>query len=152
LKAFRICKTKYLSTALSGYGAREYGGRWNSVGTGIVYLSGSIALATLEVLAHTDGSIVPDGAYSVVTVEFPDDAFEIMDSNALRPGWQSSPSPEYLAAIGDEWVTVGEKPLLQVPSAIVPQEFNYLYNPSHALANVIHELEAQPFVFDTCLK
>jgi RES domain-containing protein len=152
LKAFRICKTKYLSTALSGYGAREYGGRWNSVGTGLVYLSGSIALATLEVLAHTDGSVVPDGAYSVVTVEFPDDSFEIMDLNTLRPGWQTSPAPEYLAAIGDEWVMVGQKPLLQVPSAIVPQEFNYLFHPGHVPANAVHELEAQAFFFDTRLK
>jgi RES domain-containing protein len=149
LRAYRICKTKYLNTALLGFGAREYGGRWNNVGTGVVYLSDSISLATLEVLAHTDGHTVPDGPHSVITIEFPDDAFEVLDPNVLRPGWQSSPAPEYLAAFGDEWVATGEKPLLRLQSAIIPQEFNYLFNPNHALATQIKELNAQPFSFDS---
>jgi RES domain-containing protein len=152
LRAFRICKTKYVTTTLSGFGAREYGGRWNSVGTGVVYLSVSIALAALEVLAHTDGNTVPNGPHSVVTVEFPDDAFEVLDSSVLRPGWNSSPAPEYLAAFGDEWVMLGEKPLLRVQSAIVPQEFNFVFNPGHALADLVREVGAEPFVFDSRLR
>lgn len=152
MRAYRICKSKYLTTTLSGFGAREYGGRWNSVGTGVVYLSDSISLAALEVLAHTDGHTVPDGPQSVVTVEFSDDAFEVLDSSVLRPGWQSSPAPEYLAAFGDEWVAVGEKPLLRVKSVIIPQEFNFVFNPSHTLAKQIREIEVQPFSFDSRLR
>ena len=152
MKAYRICKTKYLSSTLSGFGAREYGGRWNSVGTGVVYLSDSISLATLEVLAHTNGHTVPDGPHSVLTVEFPDDAFEVLDSSVLRPGWQSSPAPEYLAAFGDEWVAVGEKPLLRVQSVIIPQEFNFVFNPNHAMATQLKELESQAFSFDSRLR
>ena len=106
----------------------------------------------LEVLAHTDGHTVPDGPHSVVTVEFPDDAFEVLDSSVLRPGWQSSPAPEYLAAFGDEWVEIGAKPLLRVQSVIIPQEFNYVLNPSHVLAKQVKELEVEPFSFDTRLR
>ena len=148
MKAYRIAKTKYLSTTLSGYGAREYGGRWNSVGISVVYLSSSIALATLEVLAHTDRGNIPEGSYSVLSVEFPEDAFESLDLKVLRLGWNYSPSPEYLATIGDEWVSRGQKPLLRVPSAIIPREFNYVFNPNHKLANLVIEAESELFMFD----
>ncbi len=152
MRAYRIAKTKYLGSTLSGYGAREYGGRWNSVGVSVVYLSSSIALATLEVLAHTDGNTLPDSSYSVLTVEFPDDGFEILDINILRNDWNSSPSPEYLTAIGDEWVSVGDKPLLLVPSAVVPQEYNFVFNPDHVKAKIVSELGSEPFIFDRRLK
>ncbi|MFO5801810.1 RES family NAD+ phosphorylase, partial [Klebsiella pneumoniae] len=36
---YRLTKTKYLSTAWTGYGAKEAGGRWNSVGVSMVYVS-----------------------------------------------------------------------------------------------------------------
>ncbi|MGT9857775.1 RES family NAD+ phosphorylase, partial [Citrobacter freundii complex sp. 2025EL-00205] len=36
---YRMTKTRYITTAWSGLGAKEAGGRWNSVGTALVYLS-----------------------------------------------------------------------------------------------------------------
>ncbi|MCI0493899.1 RES family NAD+ phosphorylase, partial [candidate division KSB1 bacterium] len=37
---------------LTGTGARQYGGRWNHKGTGIIYTSESRSLAILEYLVH----------------------------------------------------------------------------------------------------
>ena len=50
--AWRIVQAHVADRAFSGEGARRYGGRWNSKGHAVVYTSGSISLAILEILAH----------------------------------------------------------------------------------------------------
>jgi hypothetical protein len=52
--AWRIAQhtTQFSAEDLSGRGARETGGRWNSKGKAAVYAASTIALATLETLAH----------------------------------------------------------------------------------------------------
>ena len=50
--AWRIVQTHVADHAFSGEGARRYGGRWNSKGHAVVYTSGSISLAILEILVH----------------------------------------------------------------------------------------------------
>ncbi len=149
--AYRLCKTKYVSTALSGYGAKEYGGRWNSVGKTIVYLSSSIALAALEVLVHVPNQNLLRDSYTVLPLQFPDNAIQELDQAILQPDWTISPAPEYLQQIGNSWIETGTEPLLRVPSAVIPAEFNYLFNPEHPKAKVIKVLEAREFFFDSRL-
>jgi RES domain-containing protein len=48
----------------------------------------------------------------------------------LPDNWQADPIPESVRKIGDRWVQNQESVLLQVPSAIIPFEYNYLINPS----------------------
>ena len=50
--AWRMVQSHVADRAFSGEGARRYGGRWNSKGHGVVYTSGSISLAILEILVH----------------------------------------------------------------------------------------------------
>lgn len=57
-RAWRIVKEKHAATAFSGEGARLYGGRWNSVGTSLVYTSGTKALAALESLVHLNPPVI----------------------------------------------------------------------------------------------
>ena len=52
IAAWRIFKPKHAAMAFTGEGARQFGGRWNSKGTAIVYTAGSAALAALEMLVH----------------------------------------------------------------------------------------------------
>ncbi|MDQ3490548.1 MAG: RES family NAD+ phosphorylase [Acidobacteriota bacterium] len=59
LTLYRICKTKFVSSAFDGEGARLYPGRWNSMGTSMVYLAASLSLAILEILVHSDSSVLP---------------------------------------------------------------------------------------------
>ena len=66
--AWRLTKTKYLSAAWDGEGARKAGGRWNSPGVAVVYTSGSLSLALVEVLVHLSAEILP--AYSAVPIAF----------------------------------------------------------------------------------
>jgi RES domain-containing protein len=64
---WRIAKhtVEYSATDLSGGGARSTGGRWNSKGTPVVYAATSIALATLETLAHLGDNIAIRNAFLV---------------------------------------------------------------------------------------
>ena len=49
----------YAANDLSGAGAKATGGRWNSVGTPMLYCSANIALATLETLSFIRTGSLP---------------------------------------------------------------------------------------------
>jgi RES domain-containing protein len=41
--------------------------------------------------------------------------------------------------------------VLRVPSAVVPEEWNFLINPAHAAAKAIHVVGRRKFAFDSRL-
>jgi RES domain-containing protein len=49
----------YTADDLSGAGAKITGGRWNSVGTPLIYSATNIALATIETVLHIRGGGLP---------------------------------------------------------------------------------------------
>jgi len=57
MRAFRLCRSSY--PAYDGEGARRVGGRWNSKGVRVLYMSENRSLAVLEVLVHLSGTL-PD--------------------------------------------------------------------------------------------
>ena len=128
--AWRITKRKFASDAFSGEGAREYGGRWNSRGTAMVYAAQSQALAALEMLVNLNASQLL-GSYVAIPVTLDSTLIEALDVSKLPKNWADEPAPPALHAIGDEWVREARAVALQVPSAVVPAEFNYLLNPAH---------------------
>ncbi len=131
VSAWRIVKAKHAATAFSGEGARRAGGRWNSPGTAVVYTSGSASLAMLEMLVHLQsGKLLK--RYVLFEVQFDDSLVEVVDVKALPRTWRKSPPPLAAQRVGDLWVAGGSSAVLSVPSAIVPEEWNYLLNPAHA--------------------
>jgi len=144
--AYRIVKVKWALSAFDGEAARRYGGRWNSVGTPMVYTSSSRSLAALEVLVHLEG---PARGYSVIRCEIHDDVAVETIAEADLPGdWRNSAAPATLAAIGDAWVARGTSVVLKVPSAVVADESNYLLNPRHQDFGRISIHVAEPFPYD----
>jgi RES domain-containing protein len=147
ITAWRIVKARHAANAFDGEGARLEGGRWNSPGTPMVYTSESAALAALEMLVHLGrGSIL--GAYVLTVCTFEDDLVERLDSNRLPDNWRSYPAPPELQMIGDEWVIAGTSVVLQVPSAVIADDANYLLNPRHRDFAAVRVLRPQPFAFD----
>ena len=131
--------------AFSGEGARLFGGRWNSVGTPVVYTSESIALATLELCVHLDRDVSLK-KYRVFPVEF--SAEFVKELESLPEGWDHDPiSPSSMEA-GDLWAKEGSTPVLKVPSVIVPSEYNYVLNPHHPDFQNIKIGEIRPFAID----
>ncbi len=131
MRLFRVFARKHRATALSGEGARRFGGRWNSPGLAVVYASSSFSLALLEMMANARRGHVPPGML-YCTIDIPDDAaIDTLPARALPPKWYRSPPSPQLAAIGDAWLTRGEAVALLVPSAIARIENNALLNPHH---------------------
>lgn len=145
--AWRIVKTRFAQQAFDGEGARLYGGRWNSVGVRMVYTAGSVSLAVLEILVNLENTdVLP--AYSLCAVYFDDAVVSNLDRARLLPNWRDSPSPPELLAIGDAWIASGISAVLEVPSAVVESESNYLINPAHSdFASLVIE-PPQQFTFD----
>jgi RES domain-containing protein len=145
--AWRLTKTKYLAAAWDGEGAKRAGGRWNSPGTAVVYVSGSLSLALVEVLVHLSPEILP--AFSAIPVAF-DESLVTVPAR-IPDGWRESPPPPATQAIGDLWVAAGTSVVLRVPSVIVPGESNFLLNPGHPDFRRLRIGDAASFPFDARL-
>jgi RES domain-containing protein len=95
-----------------------------------VYTSSTIALATLEMLAHLD-STVPLPAYRLIKATIPDSLITAVETNSLPSNWRQYPAPPELRIVGDNWLERRDSAVFKVPSALVAVEYNYLINPQH---------------------
>jgi RES domain-containing protein len=113
-----------------------------------VYTSSTLALAALEMLVHLD----PEEAsreYVAVSAEIPPTVrIAQLPPSDLPRSWRDHPAPPELAELGMRWVGRGETAVLAVPSAVIPQEPNYLLNPRHPAFKRIRVGKAEPFGFD----
>lgn len=129
MRVYRISKCKYIND-LSGYGAFLEGGRWNSAGHEMLYTSQSIALSMLEVLVHLPASLAPND-FCLLTLEIPDNDIEQISKDELPNDWNTYPGSRSTQRIGDLFLQKQRTLVLQVPSSVIEQEFNYLLNPLH---------------------
>jgi RES domain-containing protein len=146
-QAWRIVKEKHAVTTFDGEGARLYGGRWNSVGTSVVYTSGSKSLAALECLVHLNPPVL--FRYLAIPVEFDDALVEKVVG--LPANWTEQPPPATTQGLGDLWARQARSAVLELPSVIVPGEPNYLLNPAHRDFKRITLGRPEPFSFDSRL-
>ncbi len=115
---------------LSGNGAALYGSRWNSVGIHLLYTSQFISLCILESLVHLRREDVPVSQY-LLNIEIPDGLkISEISYKKIKNRWQQELG--YTRWLGDEFIKNQQNPVLKVPSAIVPQESNFLLNPQHS--------------------
>lgn len=146
---YRLSKCQYASD-LSGKGAEKYGGRWNSKGTGIIYTSSSRALAVAEIAVHTPLGILPEN-YCLATLNLPEQSIKILDLNLLPSNWNQIPFLKKTQSIGDHFAREKKYLVLQVPSAVVSGDFNYLVNPLHKDFIKIELNAVESFEFDSRL-
>jgi len=146
-KLWRVVKRKHAATAFDGKAAQRFGGRWNSPGRRVVYASAGKSLALLEILVHLDvGRALP----RLVAFAFDVDT-ELVDrlsAARLIRHWRTSSGLLVTQQIGDEWLASGRALALAVPSAIVPEESNYLLNPAHPAFGRLKFGRPVPFLLD----
>ena len=128
--AWRIVRAARVSSAFTGEGARLYGGRWNSTGTTVIYVSEHESLAALEILVHLT-PLTPDGRYLSYRLEWDDKLTESFPIKNLPARWNAEPPDFRTMQIGDEWVRAGKSVALAVPSVLSASEMNFLLNPRH---------------------
>jgi RES domain-containing protein len=142
---WRIQKERH--SGFSGEGARRGGGRWNSVGFPLVYLSEHQSLAALEVFLQPQ-PLSRLHKYVVIAAQWDEALMETFPASQLPPDWRILPSGPATAAIGDEWVREARSAVLAVPSAIIPAETNFLINPAHPDFRGVKIGKPLPFAFD----
>ncbi|MDE0348895.1 MAG: RES family NAD+ phosphorylase [Gammaproteobacteria bacterium] len=131
---------------LSGEGPRQYGGRWNSPGLAAVYLGDSLALAAMELLVHLRNIDVL-GTYRTLPIYIPDEVVMHIEPAELPPGWESG-ARTTTRAIGDRWLADGSSVALQVPSAVIASETNFVLNPAHRDMRRLRSGPLSDFRFD----
>ena len=129
MQVWRICKRKHQDSAFSGTGGLYASGRWTPQGFLVVYTAQSLALASLEVFVHTESDRIPLVAIRAFLPE--NIAMSEVDVSSLPVDWQQPAAYPVLQNIGKRWLQEQQTPVLKVPSAIIPVEFNYLLNPQH---------------------
>lgn len=146
-KLWRVVKRKHAATAFDGKAARRFGGRWNSTGRRAVYASGTKSLALLGLLVHLDvGRPLPRLVAFAFDVD--DEIIDRLPAARLPRHWRTSRGLLATRGIGDEWLASGRTLALAVPSAIVPEESNYLLNPAHSGFGRLRFGRPMPFLLD----
>lgn len=151
MRGWRICRKPFAEDPLNGRGGLFTSGRWHTRGRRIVYTSGSLALAALEVLVHVERDTLPADLVQI-EIDVPDELKRTrIEVEVLPRNWRSYPAPTSLQRLGDEWLVAGSTPVLQVPSAAIPEEYNLLLNPEHADARKFHVMSTRDFAYDSRL-
>jgi RES domain-containing protein len=130
---------------ISGEGARLKGGRWNSKGFPVVYTSTTISLSLLELLVHST-SYEEVQCNWLMRIDMPDIFTASLTDLSLKPNWMDD--PDYSRFIGNTFLKSKKSMLIQVPSAIIPEENNVLINPLHPDLKKVKIIKASPFQFD----
>ncbi len=149
---WRIAKhtAQFRADDLSGGGAKITGGRWNRKGRAVLYASRSIALATLETLAHTTDAVAVRNVF-LVRIVVPAAVWrqrESLDASALPATWLAEPAGSTTLDLGDAWLAANATPLLEVPSVLVPEESNVLINPRHPACSRISAAVLRQYLYD----
>jgi RES domain-containing protein len=153
VRAWRLTPTRHVDTAFTGNGAALYGGRWNRQGEAVVYLSTSLALATLEVIVHATGAFI---AHTAIEVELPDAALERLDVSLLPVDWGGD--ERLTQGIGGRWLARTDRlgTALLVPSVVVDpralSERNLVVDPVGSAAASIVEVQRFDVVIDARLQ
>ena len=148
-RVYRILRKRYAKTPFDGEGAYRYGGRWSRPGIRLAYASEHLSLALIEYFVHLDRDDPPPDLV-VAAANVPDDVSRVTVSPGSLPAtWRQTPAPRELAAIGDRFARRRRDAILIVPSALAPDEANWLLNPDHSDFVRIRIQSPEPFMYDT---
>jgi len=110
----------------------------------MVYLSSSLALSALEVLAN----LAPHQRRCGQLPSYVAVAVEVDDSAIADPGFPYRQEIAASQAAGDAWLRSASSLALLVPSRVIPLERDVLLNPRHPSMADVKITLTEPFVFD----
>ncbi len=102
----------------------------------------------LEYFVHLDAEDSPPDLVLAIA-DVPDDLpRQCLAVDELPANWRRSPAPAELARIGDEFAHRASHGVLIVPSALAPNENNWLLNPQHAGFGGVILSRIEPLIYD----
>ncbi len=145
MTVYRLAVEKF-STDLSGTGAKLMGGRWNNPGLPLLYTTETISLAVLEILVNADRHHIPQ-TYQLLKLSIPEAIGQItIFKEKLKEQWKDD--FEYTQWMGTEFLKQNKALILKVPSAVVDEEYNFLFNPTHSDFKKLKIIFINNFHFD----
>ncbi len=70
--------------------------------------------------------------YILISASIPERLkFNKLTPRQMPAGWRDPHGSAALQALGDQWLRSRQSAVLMVPSAVMPDESNYLLNPAH---------------------
>lgn len=107
-------------------------GRWNSAGNKVLYAAESIPLAFLENMVRRQG-VGFNNDFQIMFISVPDPvSVQQVNVYDLDPVWRNPNDYSACLPIGDKWYQDRKSIALKVPSAVMPEAFNYVINTMHA--------------------
>jgi len=102
----------------------------------------------IEYFVHLDRNDSPPDLV-VAAADVPDDVSRVHVAPGKLPAtWRQTPAPAGLAEVGDRFARRRRKAILVVPSALAPDEFNWLLNPDHPDYRRVRIHLPEPFSYD----
>lgn len=145
MEVFRVSSTKHSKT-LTASGKAS---RWNKEGEFVIYTGATRSLAMLESVVHK--SIQTGLDYETMIISIPNElqTFSSIQTDLLPTNWRDVTAYPKLQELGSSWYQSKKTLILQVPSVIVPQEFNYIININHPdFKTLITLIQREEFILD----
>jgi RES domain-containing protein len=140
---WRLFRQRY-GTGIDGIGGLYSAGRFHREGELTVYFSEHPSTALLEILVRLTRDTIPDD-FQLGRFSIPDRTPIATPEHQPDGWWQDLAITRKVAA---EWRRAGSACLLKVPSVIVPEDSNLIFNPLHADARLLQFVAARPFRLD----
>lgn len=145
MRVYRITREKYANTIE----ASGRSNRWNREKQYVIYAAASRSLAALELVAHRN-AIMEGLVYKMVVIDLPDthDFVTQVDLSKLPKKWDALENRFLTQKLGTDWCQEKQSPVLQVPSAIIKEEYNYIINTQHPDFSKVKIETTEDFVWD----
>jgi RES domain-containing protein len=147
IRVWRLSSAAYADRIFSGGGAYRHGGRWNSPGRAVIYMSECLSLCALEALVHMVKLHMMQG-FKCVWMDIPETMIAPLKEEDLPADWKAIPAPQSTKQIGDDWFDARVSPVLKVPSTVIPMEYNFVLSPAHPEFKTLKVGKIQDFEFD----
>ncbi|HMR91642.1 MAG TPA: RES family NAD+ phosphorylase [Chitinophagaceae bacterium] len=123
-------------------------GRWNGAGRKVIYTAESIPLAFMENLIRRKGLGFNDD-FRIMILELPDTlAITEIATGSLAAGWRDITDYSICQQAGNAWYDGAGTPVLKVPSAVVPTNFNYVLHYLHPDFTQVKLITTMPLIPD----
>ena len=144
MQVYRISRNKYARN-LSASGAAN---RWNLANEFVIYAGSSRSLSTLELVVHR-AAIKPHDSYKMMIIDIPlEIEIEKIEIEDLPRKWRTLAAYPVLQQIGSLWYHSRKSAICQIPSVVVPQEYNYIIHTQHEDFPKISLTNTESFFWD----
>jgi RES domain-containing protein len=150
MNIYRITLALYAATPLKCSGSPA---RWNRAGEFVLYTASNMALACLENVVHRSGKdMLHPYVCNTYEIMDPDDIVDV-DIAALPSDWNLRSRYRDCQAVGSDWYQGLGNVILRVPSSIIREEANYLFNTEHPdFGSLVRFVKQDAFLFDERLQ